>query len=99
MTRSEIRGCFVGREKPGLRCAPSGLRLLRRCREVRSMLRRMLPFPFRMRSNEFSKILEEYRIKAACGVYSVMEGRMRNCAIVVAAIVAGLVAAPAQAET
>src|SRR5438445_660432 len=28
MKRSEIRGCCVAREKPGLRCAPSGLRLL-----------------------------------------------------------------------
>src|SRR5712691_4196024 len=31
MKRSEIRGCFVAREKPGLRCAPSGLRLLTSC--------------------------------------------------------------------
>src|SRR5712691_8368293 len=29
MKRSEIRGCCVAYEKPGLRCAPSGLRLLR----------------------------------------------------------------------
>jgi len=50
-------------------------------------------------SNQCSEGFEEYRIKAACGVYSVMEGRMRNCAIVLAAIAAGLVAAPAQAET
>jgi hypothetical protein len=28
MKRSEIRGCCVAYEKPGLRCAPSGLRLL-----------------------------------------------------------------------
>jgi len=28
MKQSEIRGCFVAREKPGLRCAPSGLCLL-----------------------------------------------------------------------
>jgi hypothetical protein len=28
MERSEIRGCFITRENPGLRCAPSGLRLL-----------------------------------------------------------------------
>src|SRR3977135_3137061 len=27
MERSEIRGCCVAYEKPGLRCAPSGLRL------------------------------------------------------------------------
>jgi len=30
MKRSEIRGCFIVCEKPGLRCAPSGLRLLER---------------------------------------------------------------------
>ncbi len=28
MERSEIRGCCVADVKPGLRCAPSGLRLL-----------------------------------------------------------------------
>jgi len=29
MERSEIRACFVACEKPGLRCAPSGLRAQR----------------------------------------------------------------------
>src|SRR5947209_4961561 len=34
MERSKIRGCCVAYEKPGFRCAPSGLRLLR-CRKAR----------------------------------------------------------------
>src|SRR5947209_1637844 len=38
MKRSEIRGCFVAREKSRLRCAPSGLRLLLKGLIMRGLL-------------------------------------------------------------
>jgi hypothetical protein len=48
--RSEIRRCCVAYEKPGLRCAPSGLRLL----HLLHLLIRLLPCCRRLRRDGFA---------------------------------------------
>ena len=60
MKRSEIRDCFIVCQKPGLRCAPSGLRLLNKQGRGRA-------FKLTIKPNAQTKRLTKAIDKAAAG--------------------------------